>query len=246
MRILIVAATPLEIAPLAQSLVRPAPGQHAWRPALAGPDVRLKADTTSGSMADATSVVNKYLHRGHDIDVLVTGVGMVATAAWTVRVLAESQYDLALNLGVCGSFNRALPPGSVVHVTSDRIDELGAEDGDRFLSIDELGLAAENTFVNAAIPENAALSRLPTVSAITVNTVHGSEESIAAVVRRCSPDVESMEGAGFMHACRIHGVVFAQVRAVSNVVEKRNRTSWKLDQAIEALNRAALDILADV
>ena len=61
---------------------------------------------------------------------LTTGVGMVATAAWCSRALALTRYDLALNVGVCGSFDPALAPGSVVHVVRDRIAELGAEDGD--------------------------------------------------------------------------------------------------------------------
>jgi futalosine hydrolase len=216
MRVLIAAATAMEIAPLVAS---------------------LHFEASRGQR------LNGYTHAGHDVDVLVTGVGMVAAAAWTARVLAETHYDLGLNFGVCGSFNHAFPPGSVVHVVSDRIAELGAEDGDRFLSIDEIGLPAEATFVNAAVPANAALSRIPIANGITVNTVHGSEASIAAVVRRFNPDVESMEGAGFMHACQIHGTVFAQVRAVSNVVENRKREAWKLDEAIGALARAALEIL---
>ena len=44
-----------------------------------------------------------------------------------------------------------------------------------------------------------------------------------------------MEGAAFMHSSLIAGVPFAQVRAVSNAVERRNRGAWKLDQAIGAL-----------
>src|SRR5258708_13203839 len=40
------------------------------------------------------------LFRSHQVDVLITGVGMVATAAWCSRALAQSSYDLALNLGV--------------------------------------------------------------------------------------------------------------------------------------------------
>jgi len=36
---------------------------------------------------------------------------------------------------------------------------------------------------------------------------------------------------------------FAQVRAVSNVVEKRNRDAWKVTDAIASLGRAARDIL---
>jgi futalosine hydrolase len=178
-----------------------------------------------------------------DVDFLITGVGMVATAAQTSRALARTRYHLALNVGVCGSFDRALTPGSVVHVVSDRIAELGAEDGDAFLTLDELALPGEPVFVNAAPPANAALMQLPAVSGITVNTVHGNERSIEAVVRRFAPQVESMEGAAFMYACLINGVPFAQVRAVSNIVEKRNREAWQIGEAIASLGRAALSIL---
>src|SRR5262249_14551510 len=101
MRVLIVAATALAVAPLAGALGAPGAGgsdrTRTWR---RGP---------------------------HVIDLLITGVGMVATAAWSSRALARTQYDVALNLGVCGSFDTAFAPGAVVHVISDRIAELGAE-----------------------------------------------------------------------------------------------------------------------
>ena len=97
--------------------------------------------------------------------------------------------------------------------------------------------------MNVAPPSNAVLSRLPAVHGITVNTVHGNDASIAAIVRRCEPQVESMEGAAFMYACLIHGLPFAQVRAVSNVVEKRNRGAWKIAEAIRRLGETALGIL---
>ena len=190
--------------------------------------------------------VNTYTHAGHDVDVLVTGVGMVATAAWCSRVLARTHYDLGLNAGVCGSFDPALPPGTVVHVVADRIAELGAEDDEAFLSIAELNLPCEHQFVNAMPPSNEALSRLPAVTGITVNTVHGNARSIAAVTRRFEPQVESMEGAAFMYACLIHQVPFAQVRAVSNVVEKRNRGDWKMRDAIHSLGHSTLGILDDL
>ena len=52
---------------------------------------------------------------------IVTGVGMVATAARVARALARTPYDVAFNFGVCGSFDRALALGQVVHVTSDAL-----------------------------------------------------------------------------------------------------------------------------
>ena len=97
--------------------------------------------------------------------------------------------------------------------------------------------------VNADPPPFPALRALPAVAAITVNTVHGDEASIAAVVARLNPQVESMEGAGFMHSCLIHKVPFAQVRAVSNMVERRNRDAWRMPVAIRSVCNTALDIL---
>jgi futalosine hydrolase len=222
MRILIAAATALEVAPLAEAL----------------------------SISPERAVMRGGRHRGAAIDLLVTGVGMVATAAWCARVLAQHHYDLALNFGVCGSFDPALAPGTVVHVVADRLSELGAEDGEAFLTIHQMQLLAENEFpysdgqlVNAEPPINRALAALPAVAGITVNTVHGAEASIARVASQFSPQVESMEGAAFMYACLVSGLPFAQVRAVSNVVERRNRSAWKIPDAIQNLTRVALDLL---
>jgi futalosine hydrolase len=187
--------------------------------------------------------VKTYTYAGHDVDVLVTGVGMVATAAWCSMLLAQTRYELALNAGVCGSFDPALGPGVVVHVVADRIAELGAEDDEVFLPVADLALPCEYQFVNHAPPGTDALSRLPAVTAITVNTVHGNARSIAAVMQRFSPQVESMEGAAFMYACLINGVCFAQVRAVSNLVETRNRSAWDIPGAVRSLGRTTLDIL---
>ena len=225
MRILVITATDSEIAPLV---------------------AKLTYKLQSGPRAKT------YTHAHHDIDILTTGVGMVATAAWCSSLLAKNRYDLALNFGVCGSFDHTLELAQVVHVVSDRIAELGAEDNETFLTIQELKLVDENEFpfkdgqlLNWYPPTNVTLSKLPPVSGITVNTVHGNEDSITAVTQRFRPQVESMEGAAFMYACMIHGVVFAQVRAVSNTIEKRNREAWKMAEAIRNLGAVALNILED-
>ena len=168
---------------------------------------------------------------------------MVATAFWCSRALTRTAYDLALNVGVCGSFDSAIQPGTVVHLVSDRLAELGAEDGEKFLTLEELRLPGESAFTNTAPPSNPALEQLPAVTGITVNTSHGNERTIALVIERFKPQVESMEGAAFMSACLIHKVPFAQVRAVSNLVERRDRGSWKMSEAIHNLSVEALRIV---
>ena len=193
-------------------------------------------------MADGGPRSTRYRSAAHEVEVLITGVGMVATSSWCSQALSTKRFDVAINLGVCGSFNAAFEPGSVVHVVSDHLVELGAEDGDSFLTIHQMKLLGDDEFpftggrlVNTAPPPLAPLDALPQVHGVTVNTVHGNDASIARVTERFKPDVESMEGAAFMYACLIHGVPFAQVRAVSNVVERRNRAAWKLNEAIAEL-----------
>ena len=222
MRILVVTATAAEVAPLTGAL----------RPCAAAGEVQ------------------SITRDAHSIDVLTTGVGMVATGVWTSRALLRDRYDLVLNLGLCGSFRPELPPGTVVHIVADRLSELGAEDDDAFLSVHDLQLLGTDEFPfasgelrNANPPGNETLARFRTVRGITVNTVHGNDASIARVVERLDPDVESMEGAAFMYACLIAGMPFAQVRAVSNLVERRNRGGWKLRDAIDALGEAAFAII---
>ncbi|MEQ1910290.1 MAG: futalosine hydrolase [Vicinamibacterales bacterium] len=222
MRVLVVAATRLEVAPLLSAMALP-----------------VERDRMVSGLFGA-----------HQLDVLLTGVGMVATAVWCARTLATEHYDVALNLGICGSFNPALPPPTIVHVTKDMFSELGVEDGPRFLTLHELGLLEPNAFPfsngrleNAAPPSLPTLAALPVASGITVNTAHGEEVSIASIVARCAPDVESMEGAAFMYACRVAGVPFAQVRAVSNRVERRNRAGWDLVGAVQRLGRVSRRLL---
>lgn len=222
MRTLLVAATALEVAPLTAEL---------------GDGVAVGPRLT------------RYIRGANEITLLITGVGMVATAAWCARTLATTGCDRAFNLGVCGSFDESLPPGTVVHVACDRIAELGAEDGDQFLTVHDLGLnddaspGGSDGVLCSVAPTSNLLASLPAVAGITVNTVHGHDPSIALVRRRFNPQVESMEGAAFMYACRIHGVPFAQIRAVSNRVERRNRNAWKLADAVEALSRTTLALL---
>lgn len=173
---------------------------------------------------------------------LITGVGMVATAFALGRELAANQYDLAVNLGIAGSFDRSLALGNIVEVTEDTLAELGAEDNKRFLTIDQLGFG-ESTFSATKSLNGISPHPMKTAKGITVNKVHGNEASIAALRQRLDVQTESMEGAAFFYACREAGVRCMQIRAVSNYVEKRNRDAWEIGLAIKNLNNFAVELL---
>ena len=168
------------------------------------------------------------------VDALITGVGMVATALALGERLGGTGYDLLLNVGVAGSFDRSIPLGEVVQVVTDTFSELGVEDGGRFIDSEAAGLAP-CTF--RSDDRHAALSGLRQCRGITVNTVHGDGLSIEKVVERLSPDVESMEGAAVCLAGEHFSIPVLQVRAVSNYVERRNKAAWQLLPAIDNLNQ---------
>lgn len=171
------------------------------------------------------------------IDHLVTGVGMVATAIELSKKLIENDYDLVINVGIAGSFNRSLKIGQIVEVVKDTFSEIGAQDGNQFLSPNEIGLELENTF------HNAPKTSFDPVSAITVNTVHGEDTSIVRVMYRFNPQVETMEGAAFFMTCQRFSVQCMQLRSISNYVEKRNKSKWDIPKAIKNLNIELNDIL---
>lgn len=174
---------------------------------------------------------------------------MVATAAWLGRTLSTANYDLAINAGVGGSFGDKPGLGEVVLVNSDFFPELGAEDGDTFLSIHDLQLLGENetpfqrSRLFATGMDWPQLKKLPRVEGITVNTVHGNEKSIQAIRSQYHPDVESMEGAAFFYACITAEQPCIQMRAISNRVERRNRDAWNIALAIRNLNDQLIELL---
>ncbi len=221
MKVLLVAATPFEIAPV---------------------QARLREQFDEETTYQFT--------RGNlTIDVLITGVGLPLAAFALGTALAHQRYDLALQAGVAGAIDRQLTLGSVVRVVSERFADLGVEEADgRFTSVHDLGLIDPDAapFRDGRLwqPNAAEASFLPSAQGISVNRVHGYGPSIEQLQARY-PDaqLESMEGAAFFYACLMHEQPMLQIRAVSNYVEPRDREAWQLREAIANLNHVLLEML---
>jgi futalosine hydrolase len=174
-------------------------------------------------------------------DILITGVGMTATAYALGKTLT-ADYQLVLNLGIAGSFDRNMILGTVVQIMEDEFSELGAQDRDSFLSLSALGFG-KTTYERSFTTHHPLLNTLPQVRGITVNQVHGNRAAIDAVVNRLHPATESMEGAAVFYACEQAALPCLQIRAISNYVEERNKESWKIGLAIKNLNQWAIEFL---
>ncbi|MBI4946183.1 MAG: futalosine hydrolase [Bacteroidetes bacterium] len=219
MKILIVSATNFEIAPLLKNVKKIRSGKN----------------------------LHTFFFEKHTIDVLFTGIGMTSTAFHLGKTL-NKKYDLAINAGVSGSFKREIPLGAVVNVVSDCFSDIGAEDGNKFLTLKEMGLKEVSSLKpQISSPKiRKTLSDLPQVNGITVNTVHGNSASIKKVVQKFHPDIESMEGAAFFFSCNREKIPCLQIRAISNYVKKRNKKNWKLNLAVKNLCNSIEQILQNL
>jgi futalosine hydrolase len=180
-----------------------------------------------------------------EIQVLITGVGMVNTALMMGRHLKDG-YDLIINVGVCGAFDKNLELGELVHITEDVLSEMGAEDGGEFLKYDQLNLLGQHVFSENSKDSYLMIDLLKKVNGITVNTVHGNDVSIEKVKQLYHPDVESMEGAAFFSACSGTKGNSIQIRAISNYVEKRDKDKWQMPLAIKNLNDFLITFIKNV
>ena len=136
-------------------------------------------------------------------DVLIPGIGMVATTYALTKQLQLHHYDLVIQAGIGGSFDTTLALGVLVFVTSEQYGDMGAEDHDNYIDIFEMGLLQANDtpfssgkLINP-LSELHSNILLPHVSGLTVNTVSGNESSIKRRSEKYQCQVESMEGAAF-------------------------------------------------
>lgn len=191
-----------------------------------------------------------HLYKNHQVDILITGIGMVATSYHVAKTLMAKKYDLAVNAGICGAFHPHLHIGEVVNVARDCFPELGAENKNEFLTIFELGLEDPSEFPyqdgmieNKSWKTLTGIINLPEVTGVTANTVHGNKTSIEKLTSRFHPQTESMEGAAFLYVCLMEKIPCLQLRAVSNFVEERDKPGWNIELALKNLNKTLIELL---
>jgi futalosine hydrolase len=202
---------------------------------------------------DEKDHVRHYNFKNTSIDVLITGIGMVETAYCLGKQLSLAKYDLAINAGIGGSYREDLEIGEVVQVTEECIADLGAEDGQNFLSVFELTLKdpdgppySDGRLINTIPVSSAEIAKLKRVRGATVNTIHGNRESINKVLNHFRAEEESMEGAACFYAFLSEQVPFAEIRAISNLVEVRDKSRWNVELALKNLNSLLVDIFMEV
>jgi len=224
MRYLIVSATKMEIEPLLSELTVK----------------KIKeGKKVSASLGD------------HYIDIIITGIGMMQTAFHLGRILSKKTYDHVIQAGIGGAFDRDLKLASVVEVSSQQYADLGFPGPEKFNDVFDMGLQERDVLpywhgklLNRGqnLHHHKALKK---VTGVSVNSISSKKKSIKAIIDKYDPDVEVMEGVALHYACLSIGVEYSEIRAISNYVEKRNKESWKIKEAVTELNRYLIDWLKE-
>lgn len=178
--------------------------------------------------------------------VKLAGVGPVAAAINATLALREDgPYALVVSAGIAGGFAGVANIGDVVVSTAIVAGDLGVETPEGFSSVDELGFGSSRVDVDAASVRWAAdaiaaggltVHRGPIA---TVSTATGTADTAARHAARL-PGVaaEGMEGYGVAAAGAALGVPALEIRAVSNRVGPRDRSAWRIGDALASLEAA--------
>ncbi|MFF4862274.1 futalosine hydrolase [Streptomyces sp. NPDC001231] len=176
------------------------------------------------------------------VDLIAAGVGPALAAATTasalaVAALAGAPYDLVVSAGIAGGFAPHAPVGSLVVADGITAADLGAETGDGFLPVTELGFGTvTHRPPEALVRAIAAAASARTGTVLTVSTVTGTAARADALrARHPRALAEAMEGFGVAEAAAAHRVPVLEVRAVSNPVGPRDRAAWRIGDALTAL-----------
>lgn len=177
---------------------------------------------------------------------LVSGIGISNSTFNVTQALLSNHYDFVIQIGVAGSFSAEVSVGNIVWITEDCFSDFGADTADGFLSMKELNLISENPeekFILSLAKEIPLPNSLMRVKGITADIIHNNPVRISALLKKHSPDVESMEGAAIMHVCNQLKVPNIQVRAISNWVAPRDSSGWNFDLATDALTKWGFDYI---
>ena len=149
---------------------------------------------------------------------LACGVGPVEAAAATARALALLPPRAVLHVGLAGA--RGLEPGALV-----------------------VGREAIYTDLVAAVPVVSRAEPDPRLLEVARTLLPKAEVlpiATSAMIGQAGDEVavEAMEGFAVLRACRLAGVPALEIRGISNELGEEDRTRWRVDLALAALDDA--------
>ncbi len=175
-----------------------------------------------------------------------SGVGLLASSVTIMKLIIDEKPDLILQAGIAGTFDKTVALGEIVVIKEEVSGDLGVEEEGKWKDVFDLKLEKSNypPYEKRRLPnhwlEQFNLLHLHEVTGLTVNEISTNKERIQQLKKKYNPITESMEGAALHYVAGQMNTPFIQIRAISNYVGERNKSNWKIKEAIENLNRTLI------
>ena len=195
--------------------------------------------------------IEPFINLKSNTEVLICGVGIPSTVYHLTKKLLEEKYDLVIQAGIAGSFSKKIKKGEVVVIEQDTFADIGVEEKQEFKTVFQLGFGDKNAFpfTNGCLintSEILMITHLKKVNGVTVNKISDKKRQMKQLKEFFYAKVESMEGAAFHFVCLQQNIPFLQLRSISNKVGERNKTKWKLPDAIVNLNSELINLVDSI
>ncbi|WEK53513.1 MAG: futalosine hydrolase [Candidatus Cohnella colombiensis] len=195
--------------------------------------------------AEQTAVL-RGLRGNNSFEVKLAGVGPVAATINTAKALIGNEYSYIISAGIAGGFEDRAEIGSIVVASEMIAGDLGAETPEGFSSLNELGfgstiIKADTSLSNRYMETLSASAIVPVHLGpiITMSTVTGTAATASRLASRIPGVIaEGMEGFGVASAAQAYGLSALEIRTISNCVGPRDKSAWRIGDALLSLEQA--------
>ena len=173
----------------------------------------------------------------HNAYLLITGVGQYNLLTSLSHYLNTFPAPLQIiNIGIAGSFGSKFKILDICKVKCDYVADQIVEQECHWTSHSKAGIP--NTIHHlreVTTPEFYQKIDLPEAKAITTDFLTDNKQLINKRQVFFRADIESMEGAAVFHLAQYFDIPAMQIKSISNFVGERDKTKWRIDDAIVLL-----------
>ena len=182
----------------------------------------------------------------HECQLGICGFGPIVAAARTSQLIADKRPSRILLVGIAGNYNDNHAIGSACSFDRVSCFGIGIGSGDQYQSATAAGWPQwsaddpdETIKDSISLPNSATKGTL-----LTCTTSSSGQEDVARRLAEFPNAVaEDMEGFSVAAACRLAGLPLTIVRGISNRAGDRNKSNWKIEQALGSAAEQVVDIV---
>ncbi len=166
----------------------------------------------------------------------VCGVGGASLAMDLIPYISVDKFDLIILAGLAGGLPSQSKLGEVVKINTDVQGDLGAFQNGKYIPFTSMGLIENKKPSTKYNICDDVLPELTILNSLSTNTLFQEATYNALRHAHYETQIENMEGAAFQEICEEYEAPYLQLRAVSNYIGERDKSKWKLKEALQHLD----------